>query len=411
MREIPFAKPVLDGAEIEQVVEVINSGWIVQGRKVTNFENYFSDWLEAPGACAVSSCTTALHLALLGAGVSPGDIVITVSYSFIATANVIRYYSAEPYFVDIEEDTLNMSPTDLETKLKSEFEFRDGSYWLSNSKQLSKSPSPLSRLKEPIGRLAAILVVHQAGVPADLRSILRLASEYRVPVVEDAACALGSEISMDGGKSWEKVGKPHGIAACFSFHPRKIITTGEGGIITATGDVLEYARQLGNHGTSVTAWNRESGNEILRESYSDVGFNYRMTDLQAAVGLAQMSKLEEILNKRREVAAWYEEELDGSSRIKPPVSPENTRVNNQSYICTLSDPDILGTLMKTLKNSGIYTRTGILNIHRQMPYQELWGDVTLPVSEASERNRLMLPFYPEIARDDVKRISQAIDRV
>jgi len=192
---IPIAKPFLDKEEVKAVEEVILSGWVTQGPKVLEFEKTFASYVGAEHACAVTNGTTALHLSLLGVGVKPGDVVITVSHSFVATANCIRYCQATPVFVDIDSATYNMSSDGLKACLE----------------------------KKHTGRVAAILVVHQMGMPCDLETILTLAEKDNIPVVEDAACAIGSEIKIK--EKWEKIGKPHSLVACFSFHPRKIITT------------------------------------------------------------------------------------------------------------------------------------------------------------------------------------------
>ena len=197
-RTVPFAKPAMDEREADAARRAILSGWITQGPEVAAFEREFAEALGAPHACAVSNCTTALHLALLAVGVLPGDEVITVSHSYIATGNCIRYCGAKPVFVEIEPDTFNIDPKLISAAITS--------------------------------KTRAILCVHQMGMPCDLKAILEIAKARSLPVIEDAACAIGSEILWDG--KWERIGKPHGDIACFSFHPRKVLTTGDGGMIT-----------------------------------------------------------------------------------------------------------------------------------------------------------------------------------
>ena len=194
----PITKPTMGDEEIAAAAEALRSGWVSQGPAVARFEQAFAAYVDAPHACAVSSCTTALHLALLAVGVQPGDEVITVSHSFIATANSIRYCGALPVFVDILPETFNLDPNLIEAVVTE--------------------------------RTRAILCVHQIGLPCDLAGILEIAGRHGLPVIEDAACAIGSEIRI--GERWERIGKPHGDIACFSFHPRKVITTGEGGMLT-----------------------------------------------------------------------------------------------------------------------------------------------------------------------------------
>ena len=205
---IPIAKPWMDEREVEAARRAILSGWVTQGPEVAAFEAEFADYVGAEYACAVSSCTTALHLALLAAGVQPGDEVITVSHSFIATANSIRYCGAVPVFVDIQPETFNINPALIEEAINE--------------------------------RTRAILCVHQMGMPCDLKAISEIVRHHSLPVIEDAACAIGSEISWSG--KWEKIGKPHGDIACFSFHPRKVITTGDGGMITTSNS--EWDREF-----------------------------------------------------------------------------------------------------------------------------------------------------------------------
>src|SRR5262245_37364255 len=198
LSKIPIAKPWVGEAEADSVRRPLLSGWLTQGPEVAAFEREFAAYVGAKHACAVSNCTTALHLALLAAGVQPGDQVITVSHSFIATANSIRYCGAIPVFVDIAAGSFNINAELIEQTINA--------------------------------RTKAILCVHQIGMPCDLEKITTIARRHNLAVIEDAACAVGSEILWQG--SWEKIGKPHGDAACFSFHPRKLLTTGDGGMIT-----------------------------------------------------------------------------------------------------------------------------------------------------------------------------------
>ena len=254
---IPIIKPLMDEREAEAARRVILSGWITQGPEVAAFEKEFAAFTGAEHAVAVSNCTTALHLALLAAGIKAGDEVITVSHSFIATANVIRYCGATPVFVDVDPVNFNIEPERIEAAIR-----------------------PNTR---------AILCVHQMGMPCDLAAIVKIARNRGLVVIEDAACAIGSEVLWDG--QWEKIGKAHGDIACFSFHPRKIMSTGDGGMITTNNkDWAARCRLLRQHGMSVPDTVRHGSSKVIFESYPIVGYNYRMTDIQAAVGREQIGR-------------------------------------------------------------------------------------------------------------------------
>lgn len=367
--QIQIAKPQLDQAEISAVSNVIDSGWIMQGPEVTRLEKEFAQYTGAKHACALSSGTAALHLALLAVGVEPGDEVITVSHSFIATANAIRYCGATPVFIDIEQTTFNM---DVEL--------------------IEKAITPKTK---------AILSVHQMGMPCDMKRIMQIARKYEVFVVEDAACAAGSEILTDG--KWEKIGKPHGDIACFSFHPRKILTTGDGGMITTNNAEWDQKiRLLRNHGLSLKQPN----------VYETVGFNYRMTDMQAAVGRKQLERLDQIVKARRHLASMYADNLDGTEFLAP-HEPEWARSNWQSFCLRLAPGTDQQSIIDQLTKAGIASKSGIMNAHTEPAYKnEKWrtGSDSLAKSVEAQKQSIIVPLYHQMRESAVKRIAAELKR-
>jgi dTDP-4-amino-4,6-dideoxygalactose transaminase len=374
---IPIAKPSLDDREADAARRVILSGWITQGPEVAAFEREFAECVGAPHACAVSSCTTALHLALLAAGVRPGDEVITASHSYIATANSVRYCQATPVFADVNPDTFNIDPDLVEAAV-----------------------SPLTR---------AILCVHQMGMPCDLERISRIAAKHSIPLIEDAACAIGSEIWRDG--SWERIGRPHGDAACFSFHPRKILSTGDGGMITTKHrDWDARFRLWRQHGMSVPDTVRHSSNSIIFESYPEIGFNYRMTDLQAAIGREQLKRLPSLVSHRREMAARYRSLLGGIPDLRLPAEPEWAQSNWQSYCVRLPDGSNQRQIMQFLLGGGIATRRGIMCAHREPAYHDQpWRSTgSLSASERAQDECILLPIYHQLSHEEQRFVASRL---
>ncbi len=385
---IPVARPDLGHEEVLAAERAILSGWVTQGPEVAAFEKEFAAFVGSPYACAVSSGTTALHLALLAVGVRPGDEVITVSHSYIATANSIRYCGALPVFVDIEPNTFNIDPSKIEAAI-----------------------GPRTR---------AILCVHQIGMPCDLGAILQIAHKQKFRVVEDSACAIGSEILWDG--DWEKIGKPHADVACFSFHPRKLLTTGDGGMLTTADSEMDRKFRLWRqHGMSTPDTVRHASPKVVFESYPELGFNYRMTDIQAAIGREQLKRLPEAVAHRRKLAERYDALLLDVPGLTVPREPNWARTNWQSYCVRLPKNVDQLQVMQQMLDEGVATRRGIMCAHLEPAYQAAgtWRCAqtnckpagscpNLIESERAQKEGIILPLFADITAEDQKSVVQAL---
>jgi perosamine synthetase len=374
---IPVARPWLGEEEAEAARRVLLSGWVTQGPEVAAFEAEFASYVGAAHACAVSNCTAALHLALKAVGVAPGDDVLTVSHSFIATANSVRYCGARPVFVDIEPDTFNIDPRCVEEAITS--------------------------------RTTAILCVHQVGMPCDLRVLTEIARKRGIPLVEDAACAIGSEVLWQD--DWERIGRPHGDIACFSFHPRKLLTTGDGGMITTgSKELAAKCRLWRQHSMEVPDTVRHSSSKVIFEEYGELGYNYRMTDLQAAVGRVQLQKVPEVVRERRRLADMYGDLLRELPDVRRQLEPAWARSNWQSYCVRLpTDADQRQTMQRMI-DAGISTRRGIMCAHREPAYlSEPWtAYADLRHSEEAQDQTIILPLYSGISGDEQEQVVSAL---
>ncbi len=356
--EVPFARPFFKGNEAETVAKVIATGWISQGPQVQAFEAAFAERVGAAAAIATTNCTTALQLALHATGVGPGDEVIVPSLSFIATANSVWMCGARPVFADIDPLTYNLDPAAAERAI-----------------------TPRTR---------AIMPVHQVGLPADMDPLLELAERHGLAIVEDAACAIGARYK----------GTPVGSIgpiACFSLHPRKVITTGEGGMITVKDpELAERLRRLRQHGMSVSDLARHSTERVVIESYPEPGFNYRMTDMQAALGLCQLEVLDEVLERRRALAERYNAAISLIPHLTPPYDPPYAMRTWQSYCVRVAPGSPVGRteLMELLLADGIVTRRGVMAIHQEQAYSALRAG--LRHTEDAAADVLMLPLFPDL---------------
>jgi dTDP-4-amino-4,6-dideoxygalactose transaminase len=369
MSRINVMKPWLGADEVAAVTSAIESGWIAQGPRVAEFEAAFAHAVGSDHAVALSSCTTALHLALVLAGIGPGDDVVVPSFSFIATANAVVYAGARPVFADVDPATGNLTAVSVTAAL-----------------------TPATR---------AIIAVDQGGVPVDLVPIREVCDPIGIVVIEDAACGAGSRYR----------GQPVGAGAdiaVWSFHPRKILTTGEGGMLTTNrAEWAERARRLREHGMSVDAAERHRSTLPTAERYLEVGYNYRMTDLQAALGLVQLSKLEKVVSRRRELAAVYQRQLAHVAGLRCITDPAGGEANYQSFWVEVGPeyPLEREQLLEKLAASEISARRGIMAAHRHPAYTNRdYGNAALSVTEYLTDHTLILPLYHEMTAAEQQQV-------
>ena len=363
IRRVPLARPCFGPEEEALLLETLRSGWVTQGPRVEEFEARFAEAVGAPCAVAVSNATTALFLALHALGIGPGDEVITPSLSFIASANAVVHTGASPVLVDVEPETCNLDPAAVEAAV-----------------------GPRTR---------AILAVHQLGLPADLDALQAIAGRHGLVLVEDAACAVGARYR---GRA---IGGSGNLCA-FSFHPRKVIVTGEGGMLTLSDAPLaERLRRLRHQGMSVSDLERHRSDRALVESYPEIGYNFRLSDLQAAVGVAQLRKLAGFLAERRRLAARYDAAL-ASSRVVPSRAPAWAEPNFQSYLVRLRGADAAARqrVLDQLHRRGIGARRGLMAVHREPAYRDHPPRFPLPHTEAAEATTLVLPIFPGLGDAD-----------
>jgi perosamine synthetase len=371
MEPIAFAKPYMGPEEEAAAAAAVRSGWIVGGPRLAEFEARFATLCGARNAIGVSSWTTGAFLVLHAWGIGPGDEVIVPSLTFIASVNVVVHAGATPVFADIDPHTWNIDPCCVE------------------------------RLITP--RTKVIMPVDQIGLPCDIAAINDIARRHGLRVIEDAACSFASR----------NHGRPIGALAdvtVFSLHARKVVTSGEGGMIVTDDDAFaERLRRLRHQGMSLSDHARHGARPTVFESYPEIGYNFRMTDIQAAIGLVQLDRLPEILARRREIAERYNEYLRNHPLLVPPHVPEGMEHNWQSYMVGLRPGSGLdrNAVMDWLHDNGIPTRRGVMASHLEPPYA---GTATaLPHTEAAARNNLQLPMHPALSQDQQVHILAQLD--
>lgn len=364
---IEIAQPATGEDEWRALREPIMSGWLTQGPKVAEFERAFAARHGVKHAVATTSCTTALHLSLVALGIGPGDEVVVPAFTWIATANVVLYCGATPVFVDVDRTTFNLSP-----------------------EQLARSVSDRTR---------AIIPVHLFGLCADMDAIAAVAGD--IPLVEDAACAAGAAYKKRPAGSIGHVG-------CFSFHPRKSITTGEGGMLTTNDDQLAATLvMLRNHGASVPEEVRHHGpRPHILPDFNLLGFNYRMTDLQGAVGLVQLQKLDRLRDERQRQAEFYARELADLAWLRTPEVPADGTHGWQAFVCYVDESRNRNELMNALHDAGISVRPGTHAVHHQNLYRHRFGidPAAFPNALACERQTLAIPLHNRLTNNDLARI-------
>lgn len=379
---IPITKPFFGDEELRAVQLPLESGWVVQGPYVKKFEEMFSAFTGARFSVSASSCTTALHMAVAALDLKPGDEVIAPAFTWVATANVVEYMGARPIFCDIDLATFNIDPNQIESLI-----------------------TP---------RTVGIIPVHLFGLCADMKPILEIAGRHNLWVVEDAACAFGSWYHGRHAGTFGEMG-------CFSFHPRKSITTGEGGMITTERENLDaLTRSLRDHGASRSDLSRHTGKDaFLLAEYNLLGYNYRLTDIQGALGCAQMERAQWILEQRRRRAQFYDEALAGFEWLERPVVPDDYVHGYQAYVClfrpelpTLENVERLheqrNELMVHLEKLGIATRQGTHAPVIQGFYRDKYGlrAEQFPASYIADRLSFALPLFPQMTEAEQMTVCQ-----
>lgn len=366
-RNIAISLPVTGEEEWQAMREPLMSGWITQGSKVAEFEKAFAKRHKVKHALAVTSCTTGLHLALAGLGVCEGDEVIVPAFTWVATANAVLYCNATPVFVDVDPKTYNIDIQKIAEKITD--------------------------------KTKAIIIVHLFGFCVDMGALRNVIPDH-VKIIEDAACAAGADYKGQPAGSL-------GDVAAFSFHPRKSITTGEGGMVTTNDDVLaETMNQMRNHGATLSEEQRHNGpRPYLLPEFDVLGFNFRMTDMQGAMGIVQLSKLDQFIDERAKWAAYYTEKLKHIKWLTLPQASKDNRSGWQAYV-THVDPNTApfsrNEIMECLQENGVATRPGTHAVHMLKYYTDHYGfkPEDFPGAQSCNNNSMAIPLHNRMVQED-----------
>ena len=374
-RRVPLARPSFGAEEERLLIEVLRSGWVTQGPRVAESEERFAVAVDDEHAVAVSSGSAALFLSLRSLGIGQGDEVIVPSLTFIASVNAIVLAGASPLLVDVERSTYNLDP-----------------------EAVAAAVTPRTR---------AVMVVHQLGLPADLEALESVAEAHGLAVVEDSACAVGARYR----------GRPIGPSSttgCFSFHPRKVLVTGEGGMITTPdGDLAARLRRLRHQGMAVSDLERHEAQHVIIERYPEVGYNFRLSDLHAALGLAQLQRLDSLIAARRAVAERYDAALAELEGVAARACPANAQPNHQSYIVRLCGADraTRDRVLDALDQRGVATRRGLMATHLEEPYRKASRGESLEESERADAETFLLPMFAGLSEDDLDHVVDSLREV
>ena len=374
---LPFAPPLIEEAEIEEVIDTLRSGWLTTGPKTRKFADEFSQYTNAPAALTVSSCTAALHLSLVAHGIGAGDEVITTPLTFAASVNVIEHAGARPVLVDVEPDTLNIDPELIEQAI-----------------------TPATK---------AIIAVHYAGHPVELDEIRELAKRHNLLLIEDAAHAIGAAYKG------ERIGSGEN-PACFSFYATKNLTTGEGGMLTGSDSFLEKARLLSLHGMSREAWSRYAAGGKWAYDIAAPGYKYNMTDIQAALGLQQLKRFEAMQQRRNEIVARYQEAFQGRAEFQTPVHREQVTHAWHLYVLRLNEDELAidrNTFIENINARNIGTSVHFIPIHLHSYYAQKygWSPEDFPVALSNFNRMVSLPLSAKMSDDDVTDVIDAVQNV